>query len=692
MRRAATATAPSPNSEEFQSSAYEMRSVITGNPSLGTHGGGFVHIYRDNENAHDDENNADIGSECDDVDVEEQEYAYNRMVAICNVPPEQVPEGVLNLARSYLPFIRHIRVLIANNENGDDGDHNDSVSDDGSENDGINIDSFSVGDKVANNEKESPFSSSFAQDAAAILDDESQKNIGAGSNAGSISRKYMILILVSSSQVASSIVQNLHHKPFTNFELGVVASVYHVSKLEGEVSLHSTPSSLTQTPNHHQQSMQGQGSSPNRHRKRSTSSTLSDANGNGSINTSSKSNGTNAHSTGTAKQAPPQKPNASILTNTKFEVNNCPVCLEAMELGSFEECIPANPPSLPITNPPNSNANENPNLPATFTTVCNHTFHLHCLLQWEDAPCPVCRFDHAGINDTLSQCHVCGSTQNVYVCLICGVASCSNNSHARGNRGNGEKQLFRDGSGRGTRTGSIDAGEPPHSDKELNSCNSCDTLSAAGHAREHYDETLHAYAVNTETQHVWDFVGQGYVHRLIQNADDGKIVEVADPSNTTSQERSLIPSLTDAEEGAVVHRKLEGYANQYYNLLQNQLGQQRMYFEGILREIRHDHETNANKSKETARSPSALISALKQELNQLQQRHHTLEKKSNKVAENITFLKNMNESLEANKEPMKREIHELQKARVDYGDMLKRHLPLLEDRVRLLMIKLENET
>eukprot|EP00979_Chaetoceros_neogracilis_P010113 scaffold2371_cov265-Chaetoceros_neogracile.AAC.4 len=24
---------------------------------------------------------------------------------------------------------------------------------------------------------------------------------------------------------------------------------------------------------------------------------------------------------------------------------------------------------------------------ATFTTVCNHAFHMHCLLQWEDAPC-----------------------------------------------------------------------------------------------------------------------------------------------------------------------------------------------------------------------------------------------------------------------------------------------------------------
>ena len=29
-----------------------------------------------------------------------------------------------------------------------------------------------------------------------------------------------------------------------------------------------------------------------------------------------------------------------------------------------------------------------------------------------------------------------------------------------------------------------------------------------GHALQHYQETLHAYALDTETQHVWDFAGK----------------------------------------------------------------------------------------------------------------------------------------------------------------------------------------
>ena len=112
---------------------------------------------------------------------------------------------------------------------------------------------------------------------------------------------------------------------------------------------------------------------------------------------------------------------------------------------------------------------ENEQHAAILTTVCNHSFHMDCLLQWQDSPCPVCRYDHSGLNEALSQCHACGRSDGSWLCLLCGLVSCND------------------------------------------------------HAREHYDKTLHAYALNTETQHVWDFAGQGYVHRLLQNKDDGKV-------------------------------------------------------------------------------------------------------------------------------------------------------------------------
>jgi BRCA1-associated protein len=61
-----------------------------------------------------------------------------------------------------------------------------------------------------------------------------------------------------------------------------------------------------------------------------------------------------------------------------------------------------------------------------LTTVCNHSFHIDCLARWQDSPCPVCRYDHSGLNETLSRCIVCGTTYRNYVCLICGLISCAN--------------------------------------------------------------------------------------------------------------------------------------------------------------------------------------------------------------------------------------------------------------------------
>ena len=40
-------------------------------------------------------------------------------------------------------------------------------------------------------------------------------------------------------------------------------------------------------------------------------------------------------------------------------------------------------------------------------------------------------------------------------------------------------------------------------------------LSNQFHIRTHYLETLHAYVVNLDSKRVWDFAGNGYVHRLV---------------------------------------------------------------------------------------------------------------------------------------------------------------------------------
>lgn len=48
-----------------------------------------------------------------------------------------------------------------------------------------------------------------------------------------------------------------------------------------------------------------------------------------------------------------------------------------------------------------------------------------------------------------------------------------------------------------------------------------------GHAVRHWRETHHCYSLELETQRVWDYVGDNYVHRLIQSKTDGKLVELS---------------------------------------------------------------------------------------------------------------------------------------------------------------------
>ena len=90
-----------------------------------------------------------------------------------------------------------------------------------------------------------------------------------------------------------------------------------------------------------------------------------------------------------------------------------------------------------------------------------------------------------------------------------------------------------------------------------------------GHAKEHWKETAHSFALEIETQHVWDYAGDTWVHRLIRAKGDGKVVEL--PSHNRGSQ---------SEEDDVVPRaKVEAMGLEYTHLLTSQLESQRVYFE-----------------------------------------------------------------------------------------------------------------
>lgn len=183
-----------------------------------------------------------------------------------------------------------------------------------------------------------------------------------------------------------------------------------------------------------------------------------------------------------------------------------------------------------------------------ITIPCQHVFHCTCLQSWRGSGCPVCRATNpttsAGDpNDPYSQpfgqgvsniCGRCNTTDDLWICLICGNVGCGRYK--------------------------------------------------GGHAKEHWKETAHCFSLELETQHVWDYAGDMWVHRLIRQKGEGKVVEFPSTEMASARTGGAGPGGPDADADAdvVPRAKLDNIGMEYTHLLTSQLESQRVYFEEIV--------------------------------------------------------------------------------------------------------------
>ncbi|OJD13941.1 hypothetical protein AJ78_05656 [Emergomyces pasteurianus Ep9510] len=234
-------------------------------------------------------------------------------------------------------------------------------------------------------------------------------------------------------------------------------------------------------------------------------------------------------------------------TPSLIELPTCPVCLERMDETT-----------------------------GLLTIICQHVFHCTCLQKWKGSGCPVCRYtqDEYGkraaqtfdLDQGPTECQVCHSEVNLWLCLICGNIGCGRYDEA--------------------------------------------------HAFAHFKETSHAFAMDLASQRVWDYVGDGYVHRIIQNKSDGKLVELPAAGESALDP----PDWADA----VPREKLENMSVEYTHLLTSQLESQRTYFEEVVERA----ADKASVASAAATAAQEAAEAAMKNLSTLQAQYDTLVKET----------------------------------------------------------------
>lgn len=199
-----------------------------------------------------------------------------------------------------------------------------------------------------------------------------------------------------------------------------------------------------------------------------------------------------------------------------------------------------------------------------ITIPCQHVFHCTCLQSWTGSGCPVCRatnpapqsvdpsdpYSHPFGHGISNICVTCDTTDDLWICLICGNVGCGRYK--------------------------------------------------GGHAKEHWKETAHCFSLELETQHVWDYAGDMWVHRLIREKGEGKVVEF--PSTDMAARDGDRQAGPDMD--VVPRAKLDNIGMEYTNLLSSQLESQRVYFEEIISKAA-DKAAKASAAAEAASSQAA---------------------------------------------------------------------------------------
>ncbi|KAL1453831.1 hypothetical protein WDU94_010142 [Cyamophila willieti] len=264
-----------------------------------------------------------------------------------------------------------------------------------------------------------------------------------------------------------------------------------------------------------------------------------------------------------------------------------------------------------------------------LTILCNHSFHAGCLLKWGDTSCPVCRYVQTPEVVADNKCCECSSSESLWICLICGHVGCGRY--------------------------------------------------VQGHAYQHFLDTAHCYAMQLGNNRVWDYVGDNFVHRLLQNKGDGKLVE-GTPTKPVDH----------------LGEKMDSVQLEFTYLLTSQLDSQRLFFEDRMTLV----ESRAAKSSATLRDKAKKLTEENQTLNTklaqvtkekvaLEKKVQTMSHKLSQVQAELSEERQMSAALRQNQKDWQVKVNKLETEMKTLREEKQKETAELKDQLRDIMFYLE---
>lgn len=239
-----------------------------------------------------------------------------------------------------------------------------------------------------------------------------------------------------------------------------------------------------------------------------------------------------------------------------------------------------------------------------LTILCGHAFHARCLARWCDMSCPFCRYQQHPKQTLDSICDFCGHHDGLRICLVCGFVGC--------------------------------------------------TLPDGSHALQHFEETRHTYALEVGTHRVWDYAGNGYVHRLLCNHQDGKMVEHSGGgASDLARSETLL--------GGRGMKKDESVINEFNMLLASQMTAQKHFYDEQRRELEFIHAMDLQKWKSCHCAQSSVAAEVQVHLDAIRM----LETEIAEANADENMMKRQRISLEAVNAKISEEQRRYQEERAD---------------------------